>query len=185
MARDAHQPRQDPANLRGDLVTPEQAEQLDVANDRRTALATMILGAVLFVVAVVVVVQAARLDNGDETVGPATAPWVVGVLLGATAILLVIRGRRDMGFWEYEPHAERQDWLRLLAMIGILVAFAVIMPWLGYVLSATLLFGATAILLGAPHRAVSFAYGFCVAAIVFLLFDVLIGISLPAGPWGF
>jgi hypothetical protein len=30
-----------------------------------------------------------------------------------------------------------------------------------------------------------FAVGFCVASVVWLLFDVGIGISLPAGPWGF
>ena len=36
-----------------------------------------------------------------------------------------------------------------------------------------------------PHRLRSFAYGWCVAVLVFLVFDVGIGISLPSGPWGF
>jgi putative tricarboxylic transport membrane protein len=43
----------------------------------------------------------------------------------------------------------------------------------------------TAIVLGAPHRAKAFAYGFIVAGVVFLIFDVIIGITLPAGIWGF
>ncbi len=63
--------------------------------------------------------------------------------------------------------------------------FAAVNPFLGYVVSATLLFGLTAISLGAPNKAKAFAYGFIVASIVFLLFDVLIGITLPAGIWGF
>ena len=39
--------------------------------------------------------------------------------------------------------------------------------------------------LGAPQRAKAFAYGFIVAGTIYLLFDVLIGISLPAAVWGF
>ena len=70
-------------------------------------------------------------------------------------------------------------------LLVALVVFAVVNPFLGYVVSATLLFGVTAIVLGAPDRLRSFAYGFIVAAVVFLLFDVLIGITLPAGTWGF
>lgn len=172
-------------NVRGDLVGPEEAEQLGVEDDRRTALATMVLGALLVVGSVVVLVQAAGLDNGDDLVGAATAPWVVGALLFVVGVLLVVRGRRDMGVWEVSDHTGSQDWLRMGALLGVLLVFAVIVPWLGYVVSATLLFGATAVVLGAPYRLRSFASGFCVAALVFLLFDTAIGISLPAGPWGF
>ena len=78
-----------------------------------------------------------------------------------------------------------QDWKRLGILIAALVVFAIINPFLGYVVSATLLFGITAIVLGAPDRVKAFVYGFLVAGTVYLLFDVLIGISLPAGIWGF
>ena len=78
-----------------------------------------------------------------------------------------------------------QDWKRLGILLLALLVFAAVNPFLGYVVSATLLFGLTAISLGAPHRPKAFAYGFIVASIVFLLFDVLIGITLPAGVWGF
>ena len=71
------------------------------------------------------------------------------------------------------------------SLVAALFVFAIINPFLGYVVSATLLFGMTAIVLGAPDRAKAFAYGFIVAGTVYLLFDVLIGISLPAGIWGF
>ncbi len=66
-----------------------------------------------------------------------------------------------------------QDWKRL----GLLVAGARGLrarscPFLGYVVSATLLYGVTAIVLGAPRRVKMFAVGFSVAAVVWLLFDV-------------
>ena len=177
--------RSTPINVRGDLVGDEEAERLDVADDRTTALATMIFGGVLLVLSVAVIVQAVRLDNGGNTVGPATTPWVIGVSLLLVGVLTVVRGRRDMGVWEVSEHTTSQDWRRLGVLVAALLAFAVLIPFVGYVVSGTLLYGATASALGAPRRAQMFAVGFCVAAVVWLLFDVGIGISLPAGPWGF
>jgi putative tricarboxylic transport membrane protein len=177
--------RSTPINVRGDLVGDEQAEQLDVDDDRTTALATMIFGGVLLVLSVAVIVQAVRLDNGGNTVGPATAPWVVGVSLLLVGVLTVVRGRRDMGVWEVSEHTTGQDWRRLGVLVAALLAFAILIPFLGYVVSGTLLYGATASALGAPRRAQMFAVGFSVSAVVWLLFDLGIGISLPAGPWGF
>jgi len=177
--------RTTPINVRGDLVGDEEAERLDVADDRRTALATMIFGLVLLVLSVAVIVQAVRLDNGGNTVGPATTPWVIGVSLLLVGVLTVVRGRRDMGVWEVSEHTTSQDWRRLGVLVAALLAFAVLIPFVGYVVSGTLLYGATASALGAPRRVQMFAVGFCVASVVWLLFDVGIGISLPAGPWGF
>ena len=177
--------RSTPLNVRGDLVGDEEAHELEVDDDRTTALATMIFGLVLLVLSVAVIVQAVRLDNGGNTVGPATAPWVIGVSLLLVGVLTVVRGRRDMGVWEASEHTTRQDWRRLGILVAALLAFAILIPFLGYVVSGTLLYGATASALGAPRRAQMFAVGFSVAAVVWLLFDVGIGISLPAGPWGF
>lgn len=147
--------------------------------------ATMALGAVLAVLAVLTLVDALRLPDSDDTVGPAAAPLLVGALLLVVGLGLVVQGRRAMGGWEYAEHATRQQWLRLAAVLGTLVLFAAVVPYLGFVVSSTLLFTASALLLGAPDRARALAYGWIVAAVVFLVFDELIGITLPAGPWGF
>lgn len=170
-------PATDPAN------DPANDAELD-RDQRREARATMLLGGLLVIIAVVVIVQAARLDNGNDVIGAATMPWVVGVLLFLVGIALALTGRRDLAGthgWVSTP----QDWQRLAVMLVALVVFAVVIGFLGYVVSATLLFGVTAIVLGAPYRLRAFAYGFSVAALVFLAFDVFIGITLPAGPWGF
>jgi putative tricarboxylic transport membrane protein len=183
--QDKDRGRHDPVNVREELVGHAGAERLDVETDRRTALATMVLGAVMLLLAVAVLVQAARLDNRGENFGPATVPWVIGALLLVVGALMVIRGRRDMGVWEASEHTGRQDWERMLALLGVLVAYAVVMPFVGYVVAATLLFGATAVVLGAPDKLRAFAYGWCIAVVVFLAFDVGIGLALPSGPWGF
>jgi putative tricarboxylic transport membrane protein len=163
-------------------------DHLGEEDDRTSALATMVLGGVLVLLGIATVTQATRLSNNGNAVGPATAPWVIGALLLVVGVLMAWRGRSDMAdttsavdWHQTTPH----DWQRLGVLLAALVAFAVVNPLLGYVVSATLLFGVTAIVLGAPSRAKSFAYGFIVAAVVYLLFDVLIGISLPAAVWGF
>ena len=172
-------------NVREDLVGEREAEELGVEDDRRTAVATMVLGVVMLVMGVVVLVQAARLRGGSGPIDAATAPWVVGALLLVVGVLMVRNGRRDLGVWEYSEHTTGQDWVRMGVLIVALVLFAVLVGPLGYVVSSTLLFGATAIALGSPRRVTPFAYGFCIAAAVFLVFDTAIGLSLPAGPWGF
>jgi putative tricarboxylic transport membrane protein len=157
-------------------------------DDRTSALATLVLGGVLLLLGLATVTQATRLSNNGNAVGPATAPWVIGVLLLVVGALMALRGRAEMAdtssdqdWHQTSPH----DWQRLGLLVAALVVFAVVNQFLGYVVSATLLFGVTAIVLGAPNKPKSFAYGFIVAAVVYLLFDVLIGITLPAGIWGF
>ncbi len=172
-------------NVREQLVGEEEAERLGIEDDRRTALATMGLGALMVVMSAVVLVQAMRLPDADGPVGPATAPWVVGVLLFVCGAMMVVSGRRNMGTWEVSEHTTSQDWLRMLVLLAVLVVFAIVMPLLGYVVASTFLFGTTAIVLGAPHRLRSYVYGWCISVLVFLVFDIAIGLALPTGPWGF
>jgi putative tricarboxylic transport membrane protein len=157
--------------------------ELDAPDERREALATIVLGGVLVLMGVVVLIQASRLGDSRQVIDAGTLPWVVGTLLFLVGIALALRGRQELEGAATVDTA--QDWRRLGLMLVTLVVFAVIVSFLGYVVSATLLFGVTAIVLGSPYRLRSFAYGFIVAALVFLAFDVGIGISLPAGPWGF
>jgi putative tricarboxylic transport membrane protein len=186
MAREErHHERHEGVNVRGELVGDAEAERLGVEDDRRTAVATMGLGALMLVMAVAVLVQAARLRDGAGPIDAATAPWVVGVLLFLVGVLMVRNGRRDLGVWEYSEHTTSQDWLRMGALLLTLVLFAALVGVVGYVVSSTLLFGVTAVVLGAPNRLRPFAYGWCIAVVVYLVFDAGIGLTLPAGPWGF
>jgi len=165
--------------------TVEEEQQRLIMDQRRTALASVILSGLMLVLGVVVLVQAIQLDNQDNVVGPATVPWVVAVLLLVIGAVLGLRSARDLGAWRARPQTRAQDWKRALILLAVLIGFAVVVPYLGYVVSATLLFGTVAVVLGAPARLRAYAYGWCVAVVVFLAFDVLIGIALPAGPWGF
>ncbi|XVV09741.1 tripartite tricarboxylate transporter TctB family protein [Actinoplanes sp. CA-131856] len=143
--------------------------------------ASGLLGSVMAVLGVVVLIDAARLRSADDPIGPAAVPVVIGVLLGLLGAALVLSARST---WRTPWENPRRLW-RLTAMVVTLIAFAVLLPFLGYVFCSAGLFTAAALLLGAPHPARVAAYGWTLAAVVFLVFDRLIGLSLPTGPWGF
>jgi putative tricarboxylic transport membrane protein len=153
--------------------------------DRHTVIATAVFGGLLLLAAVLVIVDAARLPATSAVVGPAAVPLPVGVVVGVVGALLLVDARRKL------PQAGAgQPWqpgagLRVLGLVAALVGFAVLLPLLGYVVTATGLFVAAALLLGAPRDWRVLAWGWALAAVVFLVFDRLIGLTLPAGPWGF
>jgi putative tricarboxylic transport membrane protein len=166
-------------------MTPdaEAADDPTAQEERGQAFAAGLLGVLMVVGAVVVLVDAATLRGADGPVGPAAAPTLIGVLLGIVGGILAFQARRELrtGSDSVEP---RRLW-RLAALVGILIAFAVLLPILGYVVCSAGLFVGAALLLGAPHPGRVVAYGWTLAALVFILFDLLIGLTLPAGPWGF
>jgi putative tricarboxylic transport membrane protein len=165
-----------------DTTTAQPPERVP---DRNTVLASAAFGGVMVVAAVLVIVDAVRLPETSEAVGPAAVPLPVGVLLGVLGAALLMQSRAQLSTASRETTWQPRAGLRLLGMIAALVAFAVLLPILGYVVSSSALFVAAAMLLGAPHFWRTVAYGWALAAIVFLVFDRLIGLSLPTGPWGF
>jgi putative tricarboxylic transport membrane protein len=156
----------------------------DVA-DRNSVLASAAFGGIMLVGAVLVIVDALRLPKTSEAVGPAAVPLPVGVLLGFFGAALLIQARKQLSTAPRESTWQPRAGLRLLGMVVALVAFAILLPILGYVVSSAALFVAAAMLLGAPKFGHTIAYGWALAAIVFLVFDRVIGLSLPTGPWGF
>jgi putative tricarboxylic transport membrane protein len=153
--------------------------------DRRTVLATAAFGAVLVIAAVLVIVDAVRLPETSEAVGPAAVPLPVGALLGVIGVGLLVQARSQLRSAVRGAPWPPKAGLRLLGMVAALVAFALLLPWLGFVVTSAALFVAAAMLLGAPRFLSTVAYGWALSAIVFLVFDRLIGLSLPTGPWGF
>jgi putative tricarboxylic transport membrane protein len=163
----------------------EQALPAHAEHDRGTLLASMTLGIVMMAGAVVVLIDAASLRPSDAAVGPAVAPTAVGVLLGLLGALMLLQSGRHLRAATARQALPHRRLLRLAAMVLLLVAYAVLLPIFGYVVSSTLLFTGAALLLGAPHPVRTLAYGWTLAGVVFLVFDRLIGLAMPVGPWGF
>lgn len=169
--------------------TPERTEEPapppEHVPDRHSVLASGAFGAVMLVAAVLVIVDAASLPETSEAVGPAAVPLPVGVLLGVVGATLLVQARLHLRGAVEGPAWQPRALSRVLGMVVAIVAFALLLPWLGYVVTSAALFVAAAMLLGAPRSWRTVAYGWALAAIVFLVFDRVIGLSLPTGPWGF
>ena len=175
--------------------------------------ATAIFGALMVVGAVVMIIDASRLRDTSAAIGPNVVPMVVGVLLGVVGAGLLVQSRsalrpsspppsHDDPAAADRPAADRPaadrpaaevpaldgpagGWRGVLILVVTLLAFSLLLPVLGFVVSSTALFVVAALLLGAPRRWTVLAYGWALSALVFLVFDRLIGLSLPTGPWGF
>jgi putative tricarboxylic transport membrane protein len=153
--------------------------------DRRTVLAGAGFGGLMLLAAVLVVVEAVRLPDTGAVVGPAAVPLPVGVLLALVGAGLLVDSRTKLARATASEPLQPRAALRVLALVAALVAFALLLPLLGYVVCSAALFVAAAWLLGAPRDWRVPVWGWALAAVVFLVFDRLIGLTLPTGPWGF
>jgi putative tricarboxylic transport membrane protein len=111
-------------------------------------------------------------------IGPKAMPYVVAaglVVLSAGNFLLAWRG----GF----PPREEVDGRAVALILGGLAALiATIGFGGGFVAAATILFAATSAAFGRRAIHIDLAIGFVLALVIYLLFDKLLTLSLPAGP---
>ncbi len=102
---------------------------------------------------------------------------VVGVTMSARAFRAPVRAPTAR-----EPLRDAAARRRALSTVVVLVAFCLLMPWIGYPLVA---FGFVTVLLqrlGSAWRAAA-VIGAVTAAVSFYVFGVLLDVPLPSGPW--
>jgi len=145
---------------------------------------TLALGVLLAIGAIGI-----RSDAGYSGVGPNFLPWLVGIALLVCGGFLLYEARSG-GYREMdEPSgAERGDWVGFAwVSVGIL-ANAVLITTIGFILSCTLCFvlavrGFKAaegrLDLGVRAWLVDFLIGFAIAAPVYWMFTQLLAINLP------
>jgi putative tricarboxylic transport membrane protein len=147
----------------------------------------VLLGGVAVVLGVVVLVDASRIraPAGQSFVGPAAFPVGVGILLIVTGCAVAARSLR--GIRGVQVAARPLG--RVAALLGLLIGYAIVLPRLSYVVSTAILFAGAALLFGSGHRlrtvVIAVVIGVVLAAAAFAAFARGIGVSLPAGPWGF
>lgn len=114
----------------------------------------------------------------SDVIGPRTFPYIIGAILVITSLVFIAK-----------PDAA-PDWpaLRQLGEIifaaAVLLAYCIALPEVGFV-AATVL--ATAYLtwrLGS-HPGWSLVTGLATAVGIYVVFHLVLGLSLARGPWGF
>jgi putative tricarboxylic transport membrane protein len=145
------------------------------------------VGVIMIIGGIVVLVDTLGLKEATDPLGPRAMPTLVGSLLIVLGALLVLRYIRPaLRYWRAgAPREHAPRLLRVAALVALLVAFALLLPLLGFVVASALLFTGAALLLDGPPKWQLILYGWILAAAIFLIFDRLIGLSLPVGPWGF
>ncbi|SJN08847.1 Tricarboxylate transport protein TctB [Leucobacter sp. 7(1)] len=79
------------------------------------------------------------------------------------------------------------DWRSLAWVVLPFLAFAFLLPVLGWIIAAALLFASVARAFGLRKPLMSLVVGLTMSSVIYIAFDIVLGMSLPSGVlgWGF
>ena len=147
-------------------------------------IATLVVAAVYYGLAVAI----PQSDLADP-VGPQGLPRVYALLLAALSLILIARSLRRSAPNPDSPIPESRianpgsGIPRVIGMLLIGVAYIIVLPWFGYLLSVAALITATIYFQGGSINRRSILVALSGAAIFWLLFIWLLRIQYPAGLW--
>ena len=143
-----------------------------------------------------------------DAVGPQGLPKTYAVLLGGLSLILIsrslvrgirlpafarlrrgvapVRGIRlqpDSRFAPVRDVRPKPDLWRVAGLLAIGVAYVVVVPWLGYLLSVAILIMATIYYQGGALNRQVVVVAMSGAVVFWLLFVMLLGIPQPPGVW--
>jgi putative tricarboxylic transport membrane protein len=146
---------------------------------RKADRAGIVIAGVLALTAAVVAWDAGRLELGQTYgLGPKAMPYVVAAGLAVLAI-----GNLVMGLRGDLPVRESADPKAIAQILGGLAALIAIIGFgAGFILATTILFATTAAAFGRRAFLTDLAIGFVLSFVIYLMFDKLLTLSLPAGP---
>jgi putative tricarboxylic transport membrane protein len=125
--------------------------------------------------------------GSSNAIGPRAFPYAVGILLVATGVAVLVglarghRGEAESG--EDVDTGLGTDWVRVVLLVGSLLALVVLIEPLGWPIAATVLFAGAAWSLGARPLWRPLLVGAVVAVVTQIVFTQLLGVFLPAGPF--
>jgi putative tricarboxylic transport membrane protein len=123
-----------------------------------------------------------------ESYGPGVGffPFWLGVILALLAMILIVKNwRLPTGANDRSPFANKKAVISVSIVMAALAAYIILMEWIGFI-SNTILF--VAFLLKVLERErwlVTLPVSVMTAATLYIIFQVLLGIKLPANAFGF
>jgi len=160
-------------------MTPDRASRDLPPAPRRVDPAGLVIALTLAAVAAVLVWDANQLQsNSPYGMGPHAMPIVIAIGLGILAIGNLIDALR--GNLPARESADPKAVLLILAGLALLIA--IIGLGGGFILAATALFVTTARAFGRRAILADLAIALVMTTLIYLAFDRLLTLSLPAGP---
>ncbi|HET7410782.1 MAG TPA: tripartite tricarboxylate transporter TctB family protein [Paracoccaceae bacterium] len=139
-------------------------------------LSDRIAGAIILALAVWYFIQAGTYEAGlSDPAGPTLFPQAVAVPTGFFALLLILRPDPNP-VWFRWPHVVGQ-----IAMLVVLIVYPLLIEPLGFPISTFLGTVLLARILGGTWLQ-SVVTGLAMGIGLFLMFDIVFGLPLPAGP---
>ncbi len=138
-----------------------------------------IFGALMLVLAISYSWTARGFDPGfmADPLGPSTFPYLLGSVLGITALYLLLRPD-PAAVWP-----PLKNLLQMWLIVILLVAYVAFLEWLGFIVATLITVSVLGWRLGASPK-VALLTGVGVAIGVYALFDVLLELPLPSGVLG-
>lgn len=121
---------------------------------------------------------------GYVAVGPAVMPAVVGVGLVVLGMLLLLRGtiRSDLDLARHvTAEASETDWRTIGLTLASLIAYALTLGTLGYVLATSGFIPIVAWIFGSRRPGRDIVLGVALGIVVYIAFTQYLGVRLPAG----
>ena len=139
-----------------------------------------VFGVVCVILAGFFIWQATLIETGFivDPMGPKAFPIVIGITLALAAIYPIVKP---------DP---RPDWpaagrlLEILFAVAVMIAYALALPRFGFVLSTAVAAALLSWRLGTKPLAAA-AAGVAIAVGIYVIFHLILGLTLARGPWGF
>jgi putative tricarboxylic transport membrane protein len=144
--------------------------------------------AFLAVLGAAVIVDASRIGHAtssNDPIGPRPVPIIIGALLVVVAVVYAVDVYRG-GTGEREEGDDVDltggvSWRTVAALVAVFVANALLVDWLGWVISGSLLFWGSAVALGSRRYVTSLVIAIALSLTTFYAFAIGLGVNLPAG----
>ena len=142
----------------------------------RMGAADRIAGGVLVAAAAALGLEATTFDVAflTDPVGPKALPVVAALMLAVGGARTIAKARDGVEL----PVASGLR--RMAAALVILLAYALVLPWIGFFLGTTAVVAGLGVLFGGPWKG-GLATGLTLSAVLWLLFVVALSLPLPIG----
>ncbi|NVK33400.1 MAG: tripartite tricarboxylate transporter TctB family protein [Rhodobacteraceae bacterium] len=139
-----------------------------------------IFGGIGLLIAAIFIWQATVIQESfiSDAVGPKTFPIIIAIVLGLASTYCIIRPDQDP-VW---PKAAAM--LELFVAVVVMVTYAELLPVLGFAICTAIAAAYLSWRLGAPALNALIA-GVLTSAGLYLIFRIILGLSLARGPLGF
>ena len=142
-----------------------------------------ISGLVVFLIAFAIFWQGKGLSIGSlHAPGPGFFPALIAAVLLILSLCLMIRGGKGEG--EENP-VSRPAIIRMLVLFAALVAYFLLLEYLGFVVVSFLLMFFLFLWVGRQRWYVAFLSAVACIGLAYVLFDILLKSNLPRGVFGF